>query len=156
MNKKVHTVDSVFMLLVFTIFAVASLLLVLIGAGVYRGVVRDSDANNQMRATLSYVANQVRTYDNQDGVRLEEIDGLQVLVMPSESDGMHYVTYLYYHEGQIKELYLTEKRPFDPTKGQTVAQVENFTMEQQESTLIFSATDVDQQTMSLRLTLRCA
>ena len=55
--KRNHSVDALFALLLYGLFALLSLLLVLIGAQVYRGIVRRTDARSDLRASLSYVAN---------------------------------------------------------------------------------------------------
>ena len=59
--KGKHSVDMVFALLLYGLFALLSLLLVLIGAQVYRSIVRQTEARSDTRASLSYVANKIRS-----------------------------------------------------------------------------------------------
>ena len=71
--------DMVFALLLYGLFALLSLLLVLIGAQVYRSIVRQTEARSDTRASLSYVANKIRSAEE---ARLETREGVPVLVLP--------------------------------------------------------------------------
>lgn len=64
--------DMVFALLLYGLFALLSLLLVLIGAQVYRSIVRQTEARSDTRASLSYVANKIRSAEE---ARLETREG---------------------------------------------------------------------------------
>ena len=77
MNRK-HTADTLFVVLLYGLFALLSLLLILIGARVYKRTVEHTEARGDVRASLSYVANKVRAADR---VSLETRDGLSVLVL---------------------------------------------------------------------------
>lgn len=62
MNRK-HTADTLFVVLLYGLFALLSLLLILIGARVYKRTVEHTEARGDVRASLSYVANKVRAAD---------------------------------------------------------------------------------------------
>jgi hypothetical protein len=147
--------DSVFVLLVFGVFAAASLLLVMIGANVYRGAVKESGANNEMRSSLSYVLNKVRAYDEVGGVRLRNMDGLEVLCLTSGAEGEEgLVTYLYYYDGELREQYTFAEEPFVPGGGDVVLTPASFSMSQKGGLLTITAEDSRGRETSASVCLR--
>ena len=60
MKKKAHSIDMLFMLVLFSVFAVMSVLLILIGSNVYGNIVDSQEVNGSNRNVLSYVTNKVR------------------------------------------------------------------------------------------------
>ena len=83
MNRK-HSLDTAFTLLLFSLFTLLSLLLVLIGASVYRRAVQSSEQQVNQRAAISYVMNKIHSADAQGAVRAEEIGGHSVLVLEDD------------------------------------------------------------------------
>ena len=54
MDRKQHTIDIVFALSLFCVFAVLSLFVVVMGANVYRGISSEMTAGYHMRSSLVY------------------------------------------------------------------------------------------------------
>ena len=61
MKKKAHSIDMLFMLILFSVFAVMSVLLILIGSNVYGKIADNQEVNGNSRKILSYVTNKDRT-----------------------------------------------------------------------------------------------
>ena len=55
MDRKQHTIDIVFALSLFCVFAVLSLFVVVMGANVYRGISSEMTAGYHMRSSLVYM-----------------------------------------------------------------------------------------------------
>ena len=86
MKERTNRVNGLLMLIVYGIFALFSLLLVVVGARVYRNVVSTGRENTQTRAAFSYVANKIRMSTRFSGtLRLEEEDGMEVLVLETQT-----------------------------------------------------------------------
>ena len=152
-TKKKHTVESLFVLIIFAIFMVTSLMIVMIGANVYRGVVADTDANNALRSSCSYIANKVRSADSADAVHVTEINGIEALTIDADYGEESFRTYIYYHEGYLKESFVLEDQPFSPDFGEKVIQVDRFQMQQDGTLLTFSAASDEVPELSLKLNL---
>lgn len=99
MNRK-HSLDTAFTLLLFSLFALLSLFLVLIGASVYRRAVHSSEQQVNQRVAISYVTNKIHSADAEGAVRAEEIEGHSVLVL--EDAGFE--TWIYCESGALYEL----------------------------------------------------
>jgi len=91
-----HSVGGLFIFLLIGAFAVFLLLLVLIGAGAYRGMVDSAYRTAQVRTSLSYIANKVRAADQLGGVSIEQWQASQALLIREWRDETWYETYIYY------------------------------------------------------------
>ena len=131
--KRNHSVDALFALLLYGLFALLSLLLVLIGAQVYQGIVRRTDARSDLRASLSYVANKVRSAPE---ANLENRDGLTVLVLPEQSGEQTFETLIYFYDGLLRELFQREEDAFLPANGEELTPLQAFTMEESPGGLL--------------------
>ena len=151
-GKNAHSFDTVFVLLIFCLFAVCSLFLVLIGANAYRGIVGQMDANNETRASLSYVANKVHAAGS-GNTEVQTIDGRQALVIVSHYNGEEYHTYIYEYDGSLMELFTKAQNPFSPGDGDTITEISAFQMSQTGGRLNLSATGGDRRTLALSLFL---
>ncbi len=151
-SKSAHSFDTVFVLLIFCLFAVSSLFLVLIGANVYREIVGKMDANNETRSSLSYVSNKVRSADSRN-VSIETINGQEALVIQSIFNNTDYNTYIYLHDGYLMELFTKAENGFKAGDGDKITPISAFTMTKNESELSLEVSGSDNKKQSLKLCL---
>ena len=149
MNRK-HPADTLFVVLLYGLFALLSLLLILIGARVYKRTVEHTEARGDVRASLSYVANKVRAADR---VSLETRDGLSVLVLTQEFDGDLFETCIYYTGGVLREWFAEAATPFSPEKGETVTALSSFSIEEEDGLLAVTSAGRDGQPHTLHIAL---
>ena len=95
MDRKQHTIDIVFALSLFCVFAVLSLFVVVMGANVYRGISSEMTAGYHMRSSLVYMTEKVRQAGGADGFSTAEVDGGDALVLPSSANGKDYETWIF-------------------------------------------------------------
>lgn len=153
MNRKnTHSFDTVFILLIFCLFAVCSLFLVLIGANVYKGIVKDMNANNETRASLSYVSNKIRTADARD-VSVEKIDGEAVLVIRSAYNNSEYKTYIYPKDGYLFEYFTKSENRFALGDGDKITPITGFVMEKKDNRLNLIVSQGEKSPLTLELYL---
>ena len=97
----IHKLDSLFILLIFSMFAVVSLLLVAIGAGMYQRVLARIDKNEEIRSSLSYVMNKIRANDDSGVLTLKNYNGVTVLCIKQNDDENDLTDYIYFYDGEI-------------------------------------------------------
>lgn len=149
----IHKLDSLFILLIFGVFAVVSLLLVAIGAGMYQRVVDHMQVNNQVRSSLSYVAGKIRSNDVSGAVTLQTVNGLDAIcIRQTDENGVS--DYIYYYNGEIKEQSLLDGVTFNPEAGDTIAKVNSFEMEYENGLYTFTAADLSGKETSIALNPR--
>ena len=143
MRQERHSIDTVFALLLFAVFAVSSMLLVLAGIKVY------GRAADQMRQTdapvmLSYLTEKLR--GSEGGSRVS-LDGTDSLLIDETLDGKEYVTWIYVEEGALKECLMPQGRAPVAHAGTVIGKVQQFRIRQTEEGLLeIRITDDDGQT----------
>lgn len=101
-----HIVDVLFVLALFGVFAASALMLVTLGANIYKQTVASMDNNFTERTVYSYITEKIRQNDTFDAVTAGELDGVPALILTERTDNQEYCTYLYYYDGYLKELYV--------------------------------------------------
>lgn len=119
--------STVFSMMLFTFFALLSLLQVLYGARVYKDVVSGMDDGYALRASLNYAANRLHAHDGCGPVRTETVNGLDVLCLWDENE--EYVTCIYFTDGYLMEQYIASSAAFIPSAGQHITELADFTFE---------------------------
>jgi len=153
MRERRHAAGGLLTLLIYGLFALFSLLLVVIGARVYRNIVSTGRENTEIRASFSYVANKVRMSTREPGsVRIEERDGFDVLILRSAAEG--YETRIYYYDGALREAYQASDQPLSPKLGEKLMELSGFRIEETDTGhLVLSAEDEEWNRRSLHLYL---
>ena len=129
-------IDMVFVLALITLFAATSLALVLIGAKQYRFVTNAMTENHEDRTTASYLAEKIRQNDTADAISICDLKGVQALSIESVEEGVSYTTYIYFHEGTLRELVVTENSVFSLSSGQAIIEMQNFELFPMSDSLI--------------------
>ena len=105
-KEKPHIVDVLFVLALFGVFTLSALVLVILGANIYKQTVSHMTSNYDSRMACSYFAEKIRQNDLASSVELGELYDTEALVFSQEINGETYATYLYYHDGYLKELFM--------------------------------------------------
>lgn len=144
-----HRSVFIFILALFAFFVLSGVALVLLGANVYRQTTDEAGENRQIRTSLSYITEKVHQADHQNGVSVLQQAGISALVLTSEYHQTEYVTYIYCHDGKLKELFTRKDLPFTPDAGSTITAVRQFTITKNASLLRLSVTDLSGQDHTL-------
>lgn len=152
-QDKHFIVDILFVLALFGVFTVSALMLVMVGSEVYRHTVEDMESNYETRTSVAYVTEKIRQNDtslaegrsdSSKHISISTLSGEQTLMLTQSVNGETYCTYLYLHDGYLKEL-LTKSGSYlgDDilAAGQEIMELSDFTMEQ-----------VSEHLLSIRLT----
>lgn len=151
-SRNTQSINTFFMLVVFSLFAISSLLLVLIGANGYKRIVANMDENNEIRSSLSYVANRVHAA-GAGQAELQTIDGTQTLVLTSDWNKSKYKTYIYEYKGFLMELFTRAENAFTAGSGDKITSVDNFAMSKSGSRLTLSVTGKKGEKVTMNLCL---
>lgn len=152
-NGVIHKLDSLFILLIFGVFAVVSLLLVAIGAGVYQRADEQIRINTEVRSSLSYIANKVRANDRADALSIKTLDGVTVLSMRQDTEA-ELTDYIYYYNGKICEQLTFGDTAFKADYGEAVVAAESFIMEKEGNLFTFTVKDSSGTSTSISLCSR--
>lgn len=153
MDKR-HSMSGTFVFLVLGVFALFSMLLVLLGAQAYRSGVEQTTSNGQARVLQAFVRNAVRSDDADGVIQVKEIDGLPVISFASELDGERYVKYIYCYEGELCELFTAEEYGFSPDGGESICAVGSFQPAMKDGLLTIDMTSENGEPCTVSIALR--
>lgn len=103
-NRRSTKIDGVFIIALFTMFAVTAFLLILIGAKQYQNTADTMDANYETRTISSYLTEKLRQNDTGGSITVTELEGTPALSLKSVENDISYVTYIYYYENALREM----------------------------------------------------
>ena len=100
-----HMIDLLFVLSLFCVFAVSSVVLILFGADIYNKTVSSMNDNYASRTSVAYITEKIRQSDIYDSIRIDDSLGYERLLMARNINGMEYATSLYEYDGYLYELF---------------------------------------------------
>lgn len=122
-----HTVwESLFVLMLYALFALLAFLMVGAGAGVYSDIRDTGNENYDIRTSLSFAATQIRQTDFRGGVSIVPFEDGNALVMEETIDNEQYETWLYYYDGALYQLFMAKGIGFSPLSGERIMEIEKF------------------------------
>lgn len=131
-QERNHIVDVLFVLALFVVFTLSALVLVILGANVYRQTVSYMDENYTARTAYSYLTEKVRQNDLYDSISVGQLENTDALVLTREINGTAYATYLYLHDGSLRELFMRQGSDIgaDPlSAGREILPLEDWQLE---------------------------
>ncbi len=147
-----QTLSVLFTMLLFLVFIMCALFTVLAGSKVYENISRRMDQTYTGSVALQYVANKVRQGDQDGAVRVKEVDGQPVLELKQSIEDADYITWIYYCDGYIRELFTYEDSGLGLSDGLEILECDGLKLEQDGRLL--RATTLGTGGGSLTLSLR--
>lgn len=131
------------------LFFLLAMGLTLLASGAYRGIVAEADKTYSHRTALSYLVNQVRRNDIEDGISVRSFGDGDAICL--EENG--YTTLLYCSDGQLRELYAESTLDFAPEDGTALLPMDHLTVTLDDGLLTITA-ETDGVTGSVSCCLR--
>ena len=125
MNRAIRgrNIDTVFVLIVFSIFALSVLMVLMLGASVYRNI-NDISLDGQVeQTTLSYIWTRTKNFDDADSLRVGEFGGVSALFIDEMIGDTEYTTAIYGHDGWLLELFSEVGLNLSPQDGIQVTRI---------------------------------
>lgn len=138
-----HTIDLIFPIAVFFVFAVSALAVIMLSARLYRAQTQSSENLYTTCTSLAYIDEKIRQNDSGGSIHIRTIEGETCLAIESIIDDIPYTTYIYAKEGMLKELFIRNDAPLHLKDAWSIMEVTDFTMEEIGANL-FRFTSADQ------------
>lgn len=153
-NRRSTKIDGVFVIALFTMFAVTAFLLILIGAKQYQHTADTMDTNYECRTISSYLTEKIRQNDSKGNIYVAQIKDTPALALKTMEDDVTYITYIYYYENALREIVVNDSSIFSLDSGQKIIETSGFTAEFVENDLLkitITTTEQEKQTLFLSL-----
>ena len=110
-------VDTVFVLIIFSVFALSVLMVLMLGARVYKNMTDITSENQEERTLLSYIWTKVKNGDKSGSISVGDFYGLTTLCFDEDFGGTPYRTAIYQYDGWLYELFCETEMLSDPSGG---------------------------------------
>jgi len=127
-------------LLVFGIFALCVAAVLLMGAETYNTLTERGSTAYHRRVATRYLTTR---FHQAEKVQVEDFCGLSALTVRDEISGRTYLTWVYCHEGSIRELFAAESTAVSPEDGEIVMEAESLTFSLEGGLLTVEITHAD-------------
>lgn len=135
-SAKHHVIDFLFPIVLFFLFTICAAIIVLLAGRVYQSSVEHATRNNDARTALSYITEKVHQNDSVDTIYLGTFDGCQALIFKQEYNSISYYTYIYAHNGMLKELFIKEGANATAENGKAILDIQDFSIESRNDHLL--------------------
>ncbi len=124
-SKRNNAIQTVCVMIIFALLTFSALMLVVSGIKAYRNMSDFSSDNSQLRASLSYITNKIRTGDSKGNINIINMDGTDVLEISAIYDGEKYKTCLYVYNNVLYEQLISDKDNLSLKDGNFVTRISN-------------------------------
>jgi len=127
MNKIIRgrNIDTIFVLIVFSIFAFSVLMVLMLGASVYRNINDISREGQREHTALSYIWTKTKNYDDAGSITVGDFNGIPTLFIYEQIGETKFRTAIYNYDGWLCELYSKADLDFSPGAGDRIIQIES-------------------------------
>lgn len=135
-QQTTHSIDFVFVILTFFIYAFCMIALIYMGAMVYRNVTNDRSNHDTVRTTAAYLNEKVRQNDTAGAISVASIEDASALKITTTYNETEYATYIYANNGKLCELFMRAENEPNPEAGTEILEIEDISFVQEENGLI--------------------
>ena len=159
MNCRTHRQEHgssslLFVLVLYAAMLLIGVMLIVMGAGVYRNVLDSMDSNDEERTASAYLMQKTRQTGDAGAIRAGKLDGCDAILLQDSISGETYVTYLYCDDGSLKELLVRADNEYaSAAAGSEVLDLTDMTIEEAEdgASLLVTLTLPDGTVQKLRI-----
>lgn len=135
-HRKNHSIDLLFTVALFCMFALSALVILIAGAGVYRSVNARATAEYTHFTPLFYIEQKIHQHDRTGGVSLRQIEDQDVLCLHSEYNGAAYTTYIFERDDTLQELFIRADAQPDLNRGTKLTELKEMSLSQEGDNIL--------------------
>ncbi|MCR5775300.1 MAG: DUF4860 domain-containing protein [Lachnospiraceae bacterium] len=146
MNRRKNIIVDIFPILLFLVFTLSALGVVIFSAQIYRSIVGRAEGRFNTDTAAAYVSEKFRNHDDRGRISVSEYLGNDAIAIEETIKEIHYITYIYVHNGYLRELFVEKGALEDYTAddGTGIIPMKEMKIEQPSDTLVkLSFTDTE-------------
>ena len=137
MNRRAHSIDFVFLLIIFFFFTFCGVSVLIMASSSYGRVVNRAEVTRDERAAVAYVREAVRQNDKSGVITYKKFNGVDAIHFDLEGD---YERYLYCYDVALKELFTKKGSGVGASAGNDVMALDEMTIKKKGSLLTVNMT----------------
>lgn len=126
MEKQKHMTDKMFLIILFTTFAICAFLLIMVGTNVYSHTTAAMNDDYEKRIDVSYVTEKIRQWDEKGSIEIGTFHKKTALIHKEMINGIQYLTYLYQEKGALRELMVRKGLDTATMQGDKIVAAKGF------------------------------
>lgn len=131
-----HMIDILFVLSLFCVFAVSSVLLILFGADIYKKTVQQMEDNYTSRTSIAYITEKIRQSDVEHAIKIISQNDTQILMLTNVINDIPYAISLYEYDGYLYELFARTDLELPLDAGKPVMELHSLSFSQIKQNLL--------------------
>ena len=140
-NKSSHSMDTVFVLILFAVFVITALFISSTGALAYKNAVNQMETRFNRQTCVSYITAKIRANNESGKISIGELNGIKALCITDVFGDEEYVTYIYQYEGMVREMFCNAAISLDPVTGFALTEAKSLDFSMDEN--MFTITLMD-------------
>lgn len=153
MNKQKHTIDAVFTLVLFLLFAITALFVTASGASAYRNTADTMTERFDRSTCISYITAKVRGNNEKGKITVEDFGGNSALCIREVFGETGYITYIYCSDGGVRELFCQEGLGLGAESGALIADADGLKFKLENSLITAELTDISGKATTFYISL---
>lgn len=151
-----HVIDSFFVFMLFSIFAICAILLIAFGANIYKKTISNLEEHFNVTTSMAYIEEKFRQSDISDAFSVTEFGDGNALMIKSVVNEANYITYIYKYDNHLKELHMKADNTLSPNAGQNLLEIKYFRVDDNnDGSFTFTITDINQNSLTVTCYSRC-
>ena len=138
--RRKRSIDTIFVLIIFSVFAISVLMVLMLGASIYNNINDISTEGQAEHTALSYIWTKTKNFDDADGLRIGDFQGVPALFIDEKLGDTYFRTAIYHYNGWLCELFSEAALEFSPADGVQVIMVDEMHFEASADGLISAIT----------------
>lgn len=141
MKSKSHSMDTVFVLILFAVFVITALFISASGALAYKNAVDQMETRFNKQTCINYITAKIRANNEIGKISVGELYGVNALCITDIFGGEEYVTYIYQYEGMVREMFCSAEISLDPNTGSALTEAKSLEFSQDGNLFTVTLTD---------------
>jgi len=135
-TTKNRRVDTLFVMIIFCVFAISVLIVLVLAASSYQRMTDISRDRQDERTILSYIWTKVKSADDAAMIHIGEFDGIPALFYDEIIGDTLFRTAIYSHNGWVRELFSNPEIGLSPDDGMQIIKLDNLTFSTNDNAMI--------------------
>ena len=148
-NKSLHSMDTVFVLILFAVFVITALFISTSGALAYKNAVSQMETRFNRQTCISYITAKLRANNETGKISIGELDGISALCITDTIGDEKYVTYIYQCDGMVREMFCNAEISLDPNTGSALTEAKALEFSRDGNLFTVSLTDNDDNVITV-------